>query len=102
MASRAKHWSSKFIQDQIAEFRQTISDYPEVIELLEAELHRRILNDLKSRLKTEPLQQLKQSVVNLQKQYKQGQISSDELEVAETEWRVRKKLKLPEEYKPSV
>ncbi|MBW7857335.1 MAG: hypothetical protein H3C43_03310 [Leptonema sp. (in: Bacteria)] len=102
MANRAKSWSSKFIQDQIDQFQVTIPDYPEVVELLEAELHRRSLNQLKQKLKNQTIQQLKQTVINLQKQYNDGQVSQDELEVAETEWRVRKRMKLPEDYKPGV
>lgn len=44
MALRARDWSEDFIRSQIEEFKRSIPDYPEVFEVLEAELHSRRLN----------------------------------------------------------
>lgn len=51
MANRAQRWSEDFIQNQISEFRKTIPDYPEVVEILESVLHARRLNDFHKKIK---------------------------------------------------
>jgi hypothetical protein len=102
MESRARHWSERFIQDQIEQFRRTIPDYPEVVELLENELHRRRLNALRMQLRSLKKEELRERLKAMQRQYEAGAITQDELEVAETEWRIRNRQHLPEEYRPGM
>ncbi|MDH5654455.1 MAG: hypothetical protein OEZ34_00985 [Spirochaetia bacterium] len=50
MKSRSRKWDSSLIREQIQLFRKTISDYPEVIEILENELYRRELEALRKEI----------------------------------------------------
>ena len=100
MEMRARSWTEAFITGQIDEFRVTIPDYPEVIELLEAELHRRRLNGLKTKVRRLAGNELVHFLESMQDLFRKGGISQDELEVVETEWKVRNRNQLSEVYKP--
>lgn len=82
MEQRARIWSSEFIQQQLSQFLQTIPDYPEVLEILEGELHRRKLNEIRKKarkLRTAELNQLMKSLTD-----------PDQIEVVETEIQIRR------------
>jgi len=102
MASRARQWSERFIADQIEQFRRTIPDYPEVVELLEGELHRRRLNDLRKQLRSLNSEELYGRLQVMQRDFAAKAITQDELEVVETEWRIRNRKRLPEDYRPGM
>lgn len=102
MASRARHWSERFIIEQIEQFRRTIPDYPEVVDLLEGELHRRRLNALRKELRSLDKDELQRRLRLMQRDYKAKAITQDELEVVETEWRIRNGKQLPESYRPGM
>lgn len=100
MALRARQWTDDFIAGQIEQFQRTIPDYPEVVELLENELHRRRLNRLGRELRGLPLKELHRRLVSMKQDFAAGRITQDELEVMETEWKIRTGSPLPEEYRP--
>lgn len=54
MAVRARDWTEEFIKEQIAEFKRTIPEYPEVFEVLEAELYSRRLNVVHAEVRRAP------------------------------------------------
>ncbi|MCB1169352.1 MAG: hypothetical protein KDK25_03410 [Leptospiraceae bacterium] len=81
MRNRARYWSEDFIQAQLSQFRHTIPDYPEVLELLEGEIHRRRLNTLKARIR-----RLKNPELEAMKEQ---QSDPDAREVIETEILIR-------------
>ena len=54
MTRRASFWSTEHLKKQILLFSRTIPDYPEVIELLEGELHKRNLNKLLRHIRSNP------------------------------------------------
>ena len=51
MTARLPDWSTEHIVSQAKIFRRTLGDYPEVLELLEGELHRRNLNKLRAHIR---------------------------------------------------
>jgi hypothetical protein len=59
MRRRIQSWRDETIREQIALFRETIPDYPEVMEILEGELHRRELNRLHHELRNKGSHELK-------------------------------------------
>jgi len=59
MRNRARQWSSAFIQEQMELFHKTISDYPEVHEVLEGELYRRELETLRKETRRLSINELK-------------------------------------------
>lgn len=59
MAKRVRDWSTEYIKKQIALFRRTIPDYPEVFEILVDELHKRHLNQLLRHIRKSPASDLK-------------------------------------------
>lgn len=59
MAARARQWNDDHLRRQLGLFRRTIADYPEVLETLEGELHRRNLNKLYRHARRLPPEQLK-------------------------------------------
>ena len=81
MAIRARSWSVDFIQLQLKQFLATIPDYPEVMEILEGEIHRRKLNEIKKKARTLPEDRL----IAFQKSLN----DPDEKEVVETEIQIR-------------
>jgi hypothetical protein len=83
MRQRAREWSDDFIRYQHRVFRKTIVDYPEVFELLEAELHRRNLNRLHKGIR-------RKSEAELRALKKQYTAEPDYVEVIETELEIRK------------
>ena len=59
MRERAREWSDDFIREQHGLFRKTVvSNYPEVLDLLAAELHTRNLNRLHRGIRGKPKRQL--------------------------------------------
>ncbi|RMG58770.1 MAG: hypothetical protein D6722_23195, partial [Bacteroidetes bacterium] len=54
MKARARHWSTEFLKTQARLFRKTLPDYPELTDLIEAELHRRNLNLLLRSIRKKP------------------------------------------------
>jgi hypothetical protein len=102
MASRARQWSERFIAEQMEQFRRTIPDYPEVVDLLEGELHRRRLNALRKELRLLNKDELQGRLQLMQRDFAAKAITQDELEVAETEWRIRNRKRLPEDYRPGM
>ena len=83
MAGRARLWSREHIQYQLQLFRRTMPNYPEVLEILEGELHRRNLNKLRSFARGGSAGQLR----SLLRKYGQ---EPDYREVIETEMEIRK------------
>lgn len=58
MGNRARQWSENHIKRQLTLFRRTIPDYPEVLEILEGELHMRNLNALHRHARKVPVEKL--------------------------------------------
>lgn len=87
MDLRSKNWSDQFIKDQIAMFSKTIPDYPEVLELLEGELYRRELEELRKKIKLLS----KEEIIRLSGQFEKD---SDFRELIQVELDLRKRLKL--------
>ncbi|MCB1175114.1 MAG: hypothetical protein KDK39_16185 [Leptospiraceae bacterium] len=58
MRSRVIDWTTTSIQAQLDLFQQSIPDYPEVLDILESELHRRRLNLLNRSIRELPDAQL--------------------------------------------
>lgn len=85
MKIRAQEWTGSFIQEQIKLFDKTIHEYPEVKELLEGELHRRLLNDVRRKAR-------KYTLTDLEK-YKRQFKDPDTIEVIETEIEIKKGMK---------
>lgn len=81
MEQRAKFWSADFIRIQLQQFLETIPDYPEVLEILEGELHRRKLNEIKKKARRLTSKELKDWIRKLE--------DPDHIEVAETELQIR-------------
>ncbi|MCB1325953.1 MAG: hypothetical protein H7A21_02140 [Spirochaetales bacterium] len=82
MRARAREWSPDFIKYQIECFRFTIKDYPEVLEILEGELHRRELNAIQRSVR-------RMSVAEIKKQLQQFSDRPDHAEVLRTELEIR-------------
>ncbi len=59
MQTRVREWPEPYIKHQLALFRRTIPDYPEVHELLDGELHRRNLNRLYRHIRRAPQEELR-------------------------------------------
>ncbi len=51
LSLRSRQWDHRLIQEQIRLFRENHPDYPELVQILEEELHRRRLNLLHSNLR---------------------------------------------------
>jgi len=79
---RARRWSEQFIKKQIAYFKETIPDYPEVNEILENELHRRILNTTKTLVR-------KSSPAELEKLKEKHENAPDLKQIIEVELEIR-------------
>jgi len=86
MRTRASRWSPEHIKSQLQLFRRTIPDYPEVLELLEGELHKRNLNDLRRHAR----KSLNEQLPALLQKYG---AEPDYREVIETEMEIRKGVK---------
>lgn len=82
MTRRIKSWNKESILGQLHLFRKTIPDYPEVMDILEAELHKRDLNKLVRYIKKKPVSELQ----SLLKKYKN---TPDFKEVIDTELEIR-------------
>lgn len=102
MEGRAREWDAAFIRRQISAFAAAHPDYPELVETLEGELHRRRLNALMKEVRS-------LSVADLEAKLRQGRIdfradrlSGDELEVIETWWRVKTGKVLRDDYRPEI
>ncbi len=81
MGSRVKEWTDEHIKNQIRLFRRTIGDYPEVLELLEGELHKRHLNTLYRHIKKSPNSVLEQLLEKLGDEPDYREIIETELEI---------------------
>lgn len=84
MRERAREWTDEFIREQHRLFRSTVvAGYPEVLDLLEMELHRRNLNRLHKGIRRKPDAELQA----LRKRYA---AEPDYVEVIDTELEIRK------------
>lgn len=100
MSDRARDWDEAFISEQARAFARAHPDYPELVEILEGELHRRRLNALKNEIRSLPRAALEQRLKEVRALFRAGEITRDELEVIETVWRIRTGRSLSEEYVP--
>ena len=83
MRSRSREWSDDFIREQHQLFRGTIvAEYPEVLEVLEGELHRRNLNRLHRSIR-------RKSADELQALREKYRAEPDYVEVIDTELEIR-------------
>lgn len=82
MVRRVRDWDEGTILEQIRLFKYTIPEYPEPVIILESELHRRRLNDLKKESR-------KMSEIELKNNLKKLEPDSDEAEVIRTELEIR-------------
>lgn len=82
MRDRVRDWDDEFIQHQYRLFHKTIRDYPEVLELLEGELHRRHLNRLRKSIRGRPEAELRELM-------KRNAREPDYVEVIQTELEIR-------------
>ncbi len=83
MALRARDWSEEFIRFQIEEFQRSIPDYPEVVEVLEAELHSRRLNQVHDEIR-------RASSADLPRLMEKHKSDTDVAEIIGTEMELRK------------
>lgn len=83
MKDRAREWSDEFIREQHRIFRGTaVADYPEVLDLLESELHRRNLNRLRKGIRGKA----EKEILALREKYAS---EADYVEVIDTELEIR-------------
>ena len=82
MRDRLPDWSEDHLKRQIRLFHRTIPDYPEVLEILEGELHKRNLNTLLRHIRRD-------SSADLQKLLERYGHEPDFREVIETEIEIR-------------
>ena len=83
MKDRARDWSDEFIREQHRIFRGTaVADYPEVLDLLESELHRRNLNRLRKGIRGKA----EKEILALREKYSS---EADYVEVIDTELEIR-------------
>ncbi|MCR9142254.1 MAG: hypothetical protein NXI24_08375 [bacterium] len=83
MKDRARDWSDEFIREQYRIFRGTVvAEYPEVLDLLESELHRRNLNRLRKGIRRKS----REDVLALREKYA---AEADYVEVIDTELEIR-------------
>lgn len=83
MRERAREWSDEFIREQHLLFRGTVvANYPEVLDLLAAELHTRSLNRLHRGIRGKPRSQL----MSLREKYA---AEPDYVEIIDTELAIR-------------
>ncbi|MEQ9363201.1 MAG: hypothetical protein RIF32_03105 [Leptospirales bacterium] len=83
LKDRARDWTDEFIREQHRLFRGTVvADYPEVLDLLESELHRRDLNRLRKGIRGKA----ETDILSLREKYA---AEADYVEVIDTELEIR-------------
>lgn len=83
LKERARDWTDEFIREQHGLFRGTVvANYPEVLDLLESELHRRNLNRLQKGIR-------RKSEADLRALRERYAAEPDYVEVIDTELEIR-------------
>ena len=85
LKERAREWDEKTLQAQLRLFQRTIADYPEVLQILDVELHTRSLNHLRRTIRRWPDGRIQQ----LQHKFRDEPNREDHLEVIQTELEIR-------------
>ena len=88
---RIASWNPELVKEQLRLFQENLSDYPELLEVLEGELYRRELNEIRIRARRSPTKDLKK----IMSQYGKD---ADKKEIVMTELLIREGQKrLPEQ-----
>ncbi|MCB1165885.1 MAG: hypothetical protein KDK37_13090 [Leptospiraceae bacterium] len=85
MRQRAMQWTDEFIELQMQQFRTEHPTYPELQELLEGELHRRRLNQIKRKARSLKTPDLESAL--------KKQTDPDSREVIQTELLIRQGMR---------
>lgn len=85
LRERARAWDEPTIQIQLRLFHRTIPGYPEVMHILEGELHTRSLNQLRRSIRRWPVPRIEE----LRQKLESDPAREDHVEVIQTELEIR-------------
>ena len=85
LKGRAREWDERTLQTQLRLFHRTIPDYPEVMQIIGGELHRRSLNQLRRSIRRLDVPRIEELLHKFEREADR----EDHVEVIETELAIR-------------